>query len=282
MLVKDCFDLYERQHLNPSTVAPGRALRAWGYLQPFFGHLYPDEIKENHIKDYQRQRDWAGVAPTTVNRELGVLRSALNWCAKREHISAVSYIPNFSEVRRRERVLDKDEIARFLTASQRFPYVYKFYMLALFTAQRRGAILDLTWDRVDFRRRSIDFRDPDMYLAARRKGRAHVPMHEKLHALLTLMHEQRHCDHVIEHKGMRLPAGTLQYGWQEVRKDAGLSDDVTPHVIRHTVATDQCANGVEIAFIAQLLGHKSIRTTEQIYIKRNPDHLAGAISTMDY
>lgn len=283
MLVKDCFERYERQHLNPNTVAPGRALRAWERMKPFFGHLEPGEIGEPELKDYQRKRDWDGVSPTTVTRELGVLRAALKWCFTKEYIHEIPFIPTIASVRRRERVMTKDEIRRLLAAAPRFPYVFTFCMLALFTAQRRGAILDLTWDRVNFKRRTINFNDPDMYLAERRKGRAHVPMHPKLQPLLTDLYEKRTCDYVVENRNARVHSNTLQYGWREVCKDAGLdAEDISPHIIRHTVATDQLGNGVGIEFIAQMLGHKSIRTTEDVYIKRNPDHLTGAISMMDY
>ncbi len=46
--------------------------------------------------------------------------------------------------------------------------------------------------------------------------------------------------------------------------DAGIQKNVTPHVLRHTFATTILRRGGDIRFIQQLLGHRSVATT-QIY-----------------
>jgi site-specific recombinase XerD len=48
-----------------------------------------------------------------------------------------------------------------------------------------------------------------------------------------------------------------------------------PHALRHYFATQLLVKGVHIALVARLLGHSSIKTTEQIYIHILPKHLAG-------
>ena len=282
MRIKECFEEYRRQHLENNTVSPKRALRAWDVLSPHIGHLQTAKLKERPLQDYQRQRKWDGVSTTTINRELGVLRAALNWCFKQQLIDKVPYIPNQPSFRRRERVLTKQEVAQLMAAATTVPYVYKFFMLALFTGQRREAILGLTWDRVDMVRKTIEFNDPDLAMAARRKGRAHVPIHPKLFIMLEQLSKYQTCDYVVDNKGRDVPSTTLQYGWTKVRKLADLGPEVTPHIIRHTVATDQIGKGVSLEFVAQLLGHKSTHTTESVYVKRNPAHLVGTIDQMDY
>ena len=60
------------------------------------------------------------------------------------------------------------------------------------------------------------------------------------------------------------------------RKDAGIERHITPHMLRHTVATLLLRNGVDIRVVQEFLGHASIATTQR-YTHVTKDHLVQVL-----
>jgi len=68
----------------------------------------------------------------------------------------------------------------------------------------------------------------------------------------------------LNKNGSRLSPRSVQRIVKAYAEDAGIRKVVTPHVLRHTMATTLLRHGADIRIIQQLLGHSSIATT-QIY-----------------
>ena len=204
---------------------PDRLHDAWKALKPTFEPLRPDQITRTLCQEYTRQRRNAGRADGTILKELSILRAALRW-----HNPATPAMFDMPAApRRRERFLTRDEYQSLLSAC-RTPYLRLFVTLALATAGRTQALLELTWDRVDFAAARIDLRTVEV---GPRKGRAVVPMTTTASDALKEAHKARTSDYVIEHAGR--PLKRIIKGFRATAKRADLVG-VTPHTLRHTAA----------------------------------------------
>lgn len=73
-------------------------------------------------------------------------------------------------------------------------------------------------------------------------------------------------------RGERLTPRSIERIIKFYAAKAGITKKVTPHVLRHSFATDLLSNGADIRSVQQLLGHASINTT-QIYTHVTDSHL---------
>jgi integrase/recombinase XerD len=72
--------------------------------------------------------------------------------------------------------------------------------------------------------------------------------------------------------GKRLSTQGIANIIAQFRRDAGIERHITPHMLRHTVATLLLRNGVDIRIVQEFLGHASIATTQR-YTHVTKDHL---------
>ncbi len=218
-----------------------------------------------------RTRD--GVCSATIRRELIVLRAAVRSAWKRGLLPSQPYVALPPSSPSRPRWLTPDEAKSLLRACG--SELYTFVLLALTTGARRGAILDLTWDRVDFARGTIDFRAPHPK-AERRKHRAVVPMAPILHAELRRDRSRSASNRVVPASASR-----IERAMRKAAASAGLPD-VTAHVLRHTAATWMLGEAkLPLTIVSAMLGHRSSIITEQVYAHLSPDHLAPAAQALD-
>lgn len=247
---------------------------AWKQASPTFGHLRPDQITRDLCRRYRDQRYATGRKPNTVRKELEVVRAALNWHKRGD--KAVFELP--SPPPAKERFLSKEEARRLLKGARRFGHVRAFIALSLTTAARQSALLELTWDRVDFERGLIRL---PLGVASdeERKRRAIVPMNRRARRYLRVLKASATCNHVIEWGGHRVLS--IKKGFRAACERAGI-EGVTPHVLRHTAASWMAMAGVPMFEISRMLGHSDTRVTERVYAKLSPDHLRRASAVLDW
>lgn len=67
----------------------------------------------------------------------------------------------------------------------------------------------------------------------------------------------------LNSRGGRLSVRSIERMVEEMAREAGLPDHVTPHTLRHSFATHLLANGADLRLIQELLGHSSLSTTQK-------------------
>lgn len=69
----------------------------------------------------------------------------------------------------------------------------------------------------------------------------------------------------------RLSKRSIQIEMNKIAANTDIEKKITPHVLRHTLASLSLANSMEISVISKLLGHSSVATTE-IYAHIDDEH----------
>jgi integrase len=257
-------------------------------LKRQIGHLRLDQVNQEQWDQYARMRMTQvprngsvathkprPVSPGTLRREYNVLRAALRLAHKRGRLASIPHIETPADSEPRDRYLTKEE-ARRLLAACKTQHVRTFVALAVFTGARRGSILTLTWDRVDFASGMIDFREPGRTITAKR--RAIVPMTAELLTEMEAAHEMRDGPVVVQYHGQPVPFG-LRWSFRRLCVAAGLDWAPTPHHLKHSVASWFAMGGVPIDQAADWLATDP-KTLRRVYRKFDPTYLrsvAGAL-----
>lgn len=257
---------------KPAAVTMGHE---WKALEPFFGRMAADGITEEDCRSYIDLRRDRGRKDGTIWTELGHLRSALKWAEKKALIIKAPTIWRPERPEPRDLRLTKSQVTAFIKACE-LPHIRLFVVLAMTTGARTGAILDLTWDRVDFERGLIQLRDPSQMRT--NKGRAQVPMNATARKVLLEAQRGAVGIYVIEWAGEKV--GSVKKGIAGAGRRADLAW-VTAHVFRHSAATHMAEAGVAMEKIAQFLGHSDSRLTERIYARFTPTFLKDAAASLE-
>lgn len=279
--VAECWSVYDAKHVQRNVVATETTAYCWRSLEPHFGALTVAQVNQDQVDAYVAKRTSGrlgrAVKPQTCRKELAALFAALRFCARKPQAMFSSTIiedvvlPEDGEPR--DRWLKTDEMQRMIDAAARLrrgsvlTRGERFLWLALETAARKQAIMELTWDRVDLETGTIHYDVPGAKRTSKR--RSSVPISRALRPILARAYMERQNELVM---------GAATEIWPVVKaiaKEARVAD-VSPHTLRHTAATHMARRGVPLWKIAKILGN-TLAMVERVYAKWAPEDAAGTV-----
>lgn len=126
--------------------------------------------------------------------------------------------------------------------------------------------IDLSRDELSVRGKGDKVRVVFISEPAKEAVRNYLKARKDMHEALFVNHAQG------KKKNERITPRSVERMIKIYATKAGITKKVTPHVLRHSFATDLLSNGADIRSVQALLGHASINTT-QIYTHVTDAHL---------
>lgn len=274
------YALHAELHLKASTWKV-RVFQLANLIE-FFGTRSADAIGVATVDAYKTQRlktpvtrgPQAGkgtVEPNTVNAELRVLRTILNWAEDAGYpIPKRKWkrlkVPGSSG---RVRAFTTEELDRLYAAARRVnsPSLVGLITFMVNTGCRKGEAIEAQWTWVDFDTGYLRIPATKEWQPKNGKPRE-VPLSDAVMAVLS--GPRQHPTHLFTSIHGRPLRRFPKELWGVAMREAGLTGG--PHQLRHTYASHFLRSNPDLQLLAQIIGHSSIKVTE-LYAHFLPGHL---------
>ncbi len=241
----------------------------------------PADITDTKLREYRlwlnrqeaRKGEW--LKKKTQNYYLIALRAFLKYLAKRGVKSASPEAIELAKVPERHiDVMTSSELDRLLQMPEGDDLKNlrdKAILELLFSTGLRVSELcslsreiDLSRDELSVRGKGEKVRVVFISPEAKDAAKAYLKARGDIDDALFISHHKAGAKAEENQKSLRLTSRSVERIVAFYAKKAGISAKVTPHVLRHSFATDLLQNGADLRSVQAMLGHSNISTT-QIY-----------------
>lgn len=214
-----------------------------------------------------KQHELAGklaTKATTRRRYMGVIRAALQWATDRGEIPRM---PTIVKVQAQDgagaKPFSLEELRKLFAAAEPQEHWRRFLLVCLSTGQRPGAVLALTWDRIDPATGVCDFQEPGRAITKKRRSRVPLPP-----MAAAYLEAHRSIGPVIQYNGR--PLAGFKETMRRLVRDAKVEG--TAYGLRKAAATWARGRGVPEADIKTMLGHTMGGQTQR-YAHERPEYM---------
>lgn len=260
---------YARYELNfsPKTVEKYR-----DSLKSFVRSIGDKDVRELDVQDFvslKKEMMQRGLSEARIASVVFATRSLLNYCRnflKLETLNPKQIRPP-KRFKREVIFLTKDEVEAFIAtidikriAGLRFRALVE---VLLGTGMRISETLSLD-------RKSIDWEKREAKIIGKGNKERRVFFTEKALEWVRKYLEARTDSHeaifITTGEPSRLSIGDIWRFFRYHREKAHIHKKLTPHILRHTVATNLVFNGCPIVHVKEILGHEKLDTTCKYYL----------------
>ncbi|MGI1672020.1 MAG: site-specific integrase [Neptuniibacter sp.] len=237
-------------------------------------------IRAIDLEKWRARRLQAGIAVTTLNRDITAIRSVMKAAVRLLELEE-NPLKDLKHLK-----TDHDGRVRYLTSEERYrldavlnedrTYMRALVYLVLNTGMRRGEVLSLLWSDINFNNGVITLRAEETKTSKSR----HIPLNTQSRSVLAEWKSNRQLSGLVfpsPRTGQQIVS--LAKAWENLMKKSQIND-FRFHDMRHDFASQLVMKGADILSVSKLLGHASIQMTMR-YAHLAPDHLKGAVALLD-
>ena len=235
-----------------------------------------DLVKEEDIRDYLEYLNLKKDKSTSVSRKISTFKSFYKFLYLNEYIDKKEYPLSKISYPKTEKKLPK--------------FIYYNDLLEMINESSKGKeglrdrlIIEMLYatgvrvsELVNIKINDIDFNNRRIIVCG--KGNKERIVYYGEYAMKVLNDYLRGRENInnqylfLNNRGEKLTDRGVRYIIDNIMKNLSVKTHVTPHVLRHTFATDMLNNGCDIKVVQELLGHSSLKTTE-VYTHVTNDRL---------
>lgn len=284
-----CLETYWRNKVKPLTYQSYEGI-VKNHVKPNIGGLELQAVKGVHIQKLFNAMTDAGASGKTVKNVSAIMHKAFSIAMKQGYIvsNPVDAVELPKATRREIKPLTDGEIPLFLETIENHPY-RNAYALCLFAGLREAECMGLSWNQIDFKRKTITVSqqlqknktgNKDYFIADTTKSGKPRTIKPPAIAFDYLIDEQSkqisnrlragkawsnpHNLVFTDEIGGHYAVGTFYKRFKRIAESIG-RPDARPHDLRHSCATVALASGADIKSVQSLLGHATASFTLDVY-----------------
>ncbi|UCD33436.1 MAG: site-specific integrase [Desulfobacterales bacterium] len=242
------------------------------HLTPFFGDMRLAEINISSVVQYKMEREKDRATESTLKKELRVLREVIllvdsKW--KNPTLADSDLMKFIYKGKKAENFLEESDVYLFIGC---MPEKYKaLCLIAAYSGLRLKNVVELKWENVDLANGWIRVNQ------SKTGNLVKVPICGKLKDIFGSIKVRPLAGNARVFPGSKTKPVTTAF--KRASKKAGL-EWASFHSLRHFCGSFLANSGIRQELIAQVLGHKDLRST-RVYTHFRPETVKEVVSVFD-